>query len=121
MEAGQVAYGEYRDNVQAYRDVIRKARAHLELNLAKDVIGNKIHYCEYTSCKRKMREGVGLPQNMAGDLVTGDTEEEEVVSAAFALGFAGEVCFGEPQAPEMSGKVWTKEGLPLVGIRSGSI
>lgn len=51
----------------------------------------------------------------------GDTEEEEVVNAAFALDFTGEICFQESQAPEMSRKVWTKEGLPLVGIRSGTI
>jgi len=42
-----------------------------------------------------------------------DTEEEKVVNAAFALGFTGETCFQESQAPEMSGKVRTKEGFAL--------
>jgi len=43
VEAGQVAYGEYRDSVQAYRDMIREAKAHLELNLAKGMKGNKAY------------------------------------------------------------------------------
>ncbi|KAK4806898.1 hypothetical protein QYF61_012619 [Mycteria americana] len=38
---GRVTWEEYRNIVQASRDEVRKAKAHLELNLANDVKGNK--------------------------------------------------------------------------------
>lgn len=44
----------------------------------------------------------------------GDTGEEEVANAAFALGSAGETCFQESQAP-----VNEEEGLDQGGIALG--
>ena len=38
---GQVAWEEYREIVRAARDQVRKAKALIELNLARDVKGNK--------------------------------------------------------------------------------
>ncbi|GAB0208055.1 hypothetical protein GRJ2_003271200 [Grus japonensis] len=38
---GQVAWEEYRETVRAARDQVRKAKALIELNLARDVKGNK--------------------------------------------------------------------------------
>lgn len=40
-EMGQVTQEEYRDTVQLCRNRDRKAKAHLDLNLARDVKGNK--------------------------------------------------------------------------------
>lgn len=41
----------YRDTIQGGRDEVRKFKAHLELNLAKD---NKKGFYRYISSKRKM-------------------------------------------------------------------
>ncbi|PKU42736.1 hypothetical protein llap_6956 [Limosa lapponica baueri] len=38
---GQVAWDEYREIVQADRDQVRKAKVQIELNLARDIKGNK--------------------------------------------------------------------------------
>ena len=38
---GQVAWEEYREIVRVARDQVRKAKAVIELNLARDVKGNK--------------------------------------------------------------------------------
>ncbi|GAB0186661.1 mitochondrial enolase superfamily member 1 [Grus japonensis] len=56
---GQVAWEEYREIVQATKDQVRKAKALIDLNLARDVKGNKKSFYRYISDKRKMRENVG--------------------------------------------------------------
>jgi len=47
---GQVTWGEYSN---AVRDVVREAKPHLELNLLRDVKGNKKGFYKYISSKRK--------------------------------------------------------------------
>ncbi|KAK4810509.1 hypothetical protein QYF61_004289 [Mycteria americana] len=69
------------------RDGVRKAKAHLELNLVRDVKGDKKGFCGFIISKRKTRENVGLLLNGAGDLVTQDMEKAEVLSAFFASVF----------------------------------
>jgi len=57
----QVTWEEYRHTVQACRDVVRKAKALLDLNLlnlTRGVEGNKKSFSEYRSSKRKTRENV---------------------------------------------------------------
>jgi len=41
MECGKVTWEEYRNVVKACKDATRKAKVHLELNLARDVKDNK--------------------------------------------------------------------------------
>jgi len=41
---GQVAWEEYREIIQAARDQIRKAKSLIELNLARDIKGNKKNF-----------------------------------------------------------------------------
>jgi len=48
----------YRDAVQLYRDEDRKAKAQLELNLARDARNNKKHFYRYVSQKRKVKESM---------------------------------------------------------------
>ncbi|GAB0208028.1 hypothetical protein GRJ2_003268500 [Grus japonensis] len=67
---GQVAWEEYRETVQAARDQVRKAKALIELNLARDVKDNKKRFYRYVSEKRRTRENVGPLRNETGDLVT---------------------------------------------------
>lgn len=49
-------------------DGVRKA--YLELNLMREVKGNKNNFSRYISRKRKTRENMGLVLNGTGDLVT---------------------------------------------------
>jgi len=60
---GQATWEEYRNVVRACRDATRKAKAHLELNLARDVKNNKKGFFNYISSKRKTRDNVGLLLN----------------------------------------------------------
>ncbi|GAB0209975.1 hypothetical protein GRJ2_003463200 [Grus japonensis] len=58
---GQVAWEEYREIVRAARDEVRKAKALIEISLARDVKDNKKSFYRYVSEKRKMSENVGPP------------------------------------------------------------
>ena len=49
---GQDTWEEYRNVVRACRDAMRKAKAHLELKLARDVKNNKKGFFNYISSKR---------------------------------------------------------------------
>jgi len=44
---------------EEYREATRKAKAHLELNLARDVKDNKKGFFKYVSSKAKTRKNVG--------------------------------------------------------------
>jgi len=59
VEAGQIAHEKYRKIVQAARDHVRKAKALTELNLARDIKGNKKSCCRYIGDESKTRENVG--------------------------------------------------------------
>ncbi|KFV97213.1 hypothetical protein N327_03267, partial [Fulmarus glacialis] len=84
---GQVAWEEYREIVPAARDQIRKAKVLIELNLARDIKGNKKSFYRYMADKRKTRENVGPLWNKMGDLVTQDMEKVEVLNDFFASVF----------------------------------
>ncbi|KFW64479.1 hypothetical protein AS28_12305, partial [Pygoscelis adeliae] len=86
---GQVAWQEYREIVRAARDQVRKAKALIELNLARDVKGNKKSFYAYVGDKRKTRENAGPLQKEMGDLVTRDMEKAEVPNYFFASVFTG--------------------------------
>lgn len=43
-----------RDIIQACRHEVRKVKAQMELNLARDVEANKKGFCKYIDDKRKM-------------------------------------------------------------------
>ncbi|GAB0188533.1 mitochondrial enolase superfamily member 1 [Grus japonensis] len=84
---GLDTWEEYRNVVRVCRDATRKAKAHLELNLARDVKENKKGFFKYISSKRKNRENVGPLLNEVGALVTEDTEKVELLNAFFASVF----------------------------------
>lgn len=70
------------------RDVVRKVKAHLELNLVSNVKGNKKSFSRCISMKRKTRENMGLVLNGAGDLVTKDMEKVKVLNTFFLFFFS---------------------------------
>ncbi|KAK4811572.1 hypothetical protein QYF61_016031 [Mycteria americana] len=61
------------------RDAVRKAKARLELNLARDTKNNKGGFYRYISQKRKVKETVP-PMNTTGKLVTTGEEKAEVLN-----------------------------------------
>ncbi|GAB0184039.1 mitochondrial enolase superfamily member 1 [Grus japonensis] len=118
MEEGSLpklaTWEEYRNIVRVCRDATRKTKAHLELNLARDVKDNKKGFFKYISSKRKTRENVGPLLNEVGALVTEDTEKVELLNAFFASVFTAKASCQESQTLEVREKVWRKEDLPLV-------
>ncbi|GAB0190824.1 ras GTPase-activating protein 1-like [Grus japonensis] len=81
----RTSWEKYRDTAWLCRDRIRKAKAWLELNLARN---NKGFY-RHISQKRKVKESVPPIRNMTGKLVTMDEEKAEVLNNFFASVFTG--------------------------------
>lgn len=95
----------YRDTVQVCSNGVRKAKAHLELNLARDVQGNKKGFSRCISSKKKDRENVGLLLNGRRELVTKDMEKAETLSVFSTSVLIGKSCLQKSQAPETRRKV----------------
>jgi len=111
---GQATWEEYRNVGKACRDATRKAKAHLELSLARDVRNNKKNLFTYTSSKWKTRDNVGPLLNEVGDLVMEDTEKAELLNVFFASVFSAKAGPQESQALEVREETCRKVHLPLV-------
>ncbi|KAK4816568.1 hypothetical protein QYF61_017958 [Mycteria americana] len=72
-----VTWEEYRDAARLCRDRVRKAKAQLELNLARDAKNNKKGFYRYINQKRKVKESVPPLMNKNGDLASTDEEKAE--------------------------------------------
>ncbi|GAB0207235.1 mitochondrial enolase superfamily member 1 [Grus japonensis] len=110
---GQVAWEEYRETVRAARDQVRKAKALIEISLARDVKDNKKSFYRYVSDKRRTRENVVPLWNETGDLVTQDMEKAEVLNDFFASVFTGKCLSHTAQVTE--GRDWENAEPPTVG------
>lgn len=65
----QLAWEECRHIFQASRGEIRKAKAQMDLNLARDIKDYKKGFCKNMSSKSKVRENMDTLLNEAGDLI----------------------------------------------------
>ncbi|GAB0187514.1 F-box only protein 11 [Grus japonensis] len=92
-----------------------KAKALIEINLARDVKGNKKSFYRYVSDKRRTRENVGPLQNETGNLVTQDMEKAEVLNDFFASVFTGKCLSHTAQVAEGKGRDWENAEPPTVG------
>ena len=107
---GQATRKQYRNVVRA----TRKAKAHLELNLARAVKDNKKSFFKYISSKQLTSEHVGPLLNGMGGLVMEDTEKMELLNALFASVFTGKAGPQESQALEAREEAYRKDDLPLL-------
>ena len=105
---------------------MRKAKAHLEFNLAKEVKDNKKRFfwwffflfvClffTYVISKRKTMENVGLLLSEVGAVVTGDAEEVEMMNTYLASVFTSKTVLWS--IPDHGGK---RESLEKVCFPHG--
>ncbi|KAK4829028.1 hypothetical protein QYF61_001803 [Mycteria americana] len=93
-------------------DEVRKAKAQMELNLARDNKDNKKGFYKYVGDKRKTRENVGPLLNKTGDLFMQDMEKAEVLMTTFASDFISKASLQECQAPETRGRVGARKAYP---------
>ncbi|GAB0183606.1 mitochondrial enolase superfamily member 1 [Grus japonensis] len=110
---GQVAWEKFRDIVQVARDHIRKAKVLIELNLARDIKGNKKSLYRYVSDKRKMGENVGPLWKETRDLVTWDMEKAEVLKDRFTSIFTGKCSTTPPQSQKAKARTGRMKNHPL--------
>ncbi|CAM5095950.1 unnamed protein product [Natator depressus] len=108
---GQMTRDEYKNIAWACRSEIRKAKSHLELQLARDVKSNKKGFFRYVSNKKKVKESVGPLLNEGGKLVTEDVEKANVLNAFFASVFTNKV---SSQTAALGSTAWGGGDQPSV-------
>jgi len=111
---GQATWEEYRNIVRACREATRKAKAHLELNLARDVRDRKKGFFKCISSKWVTRENVGPLLNEVDALVTEDTGKAELLNAFFASVFTAKAGPWASQTLEVRENAWRKEDPAFV-------
>jgi len=114
LEEGQATWEEYRNAIKACRDATRKAKVHLELNLARDVKDNKKGFFKHISSKWKTRTNVGQLLKEVGVLVMEDSEKAELLNIFFASVFSAKAGSQVSQSPALREEACRNNDLPLV-------
>ena len=83
-EQGMATQEEYGD---ACKDLVRKAKAWLELELARNVKGNKKGFYKYSISKRKAKENMCPLLTGARNLIAKDIKKTKELSACLASVF----------------------------------
>ena len=89
VEAGTGILEEYRDAAQWCRDEVRRAKARLELNLARDAKTKKKGFYRCVSQKKEVKESVPPLMSKNYKLASTDEEKAEVLNNFFASVFTG--------------------------------
>ncbi|CAM4534454.1 unnamed protein product [Lepidochelys kempii] len=110
-KVGHMTREEYKNIARACRNEIRRAKSHLELQLARDVKSNKKGFFRYIGNKKKAKESVGPLLNEGGNLVTEDVEKANVLNAFFASVFTNKV---SSQTAALGITTWGVDGQPSV-------
>ncbi|KFQ02734.1 hypothetical protein N329_11861, partial [Haliaeetus albicilla] len=103
---GQVSWEEYKDDAQLCRDGVRKTKAWMELNLARDAKNNKKGFYSYVSQKRKVKESIPALMSKTGKLVTMDKEKAEVLHNFFTSVFTGHLSSHTSQMDGPQDREW---------------
>ncbi|CAM5114317.1 unnamed protein product [Natator depressus] len=111
-KVGHMTREEYKNIARACRKDIRRAKSHLELQLARDVKSNKKGFFRYVGNKKKAKESVGPLLNEGGNLVTEDVEKANVLNAFFASVFTNKVS----SQTALGITEWGRDGQPSVEI-----
>ncbi|CAM5079740.1 unnamed protein product [Natator depressus] len=110
-KVGHMTREEYKNIAWACRNEIRRAKSHLELQLARDVKSNKKGFFRYVGNKKKAKESVGPLLNEGGNLVTEDVEKANVLNAFFASVFTNK---DSSQTAALGIATWGVDGQPSV-------
>ncbi|CAM5117140.1 unnamed protein product [Natator depressus] len=110
-KVGHMTREEYKNIARACRNEIRRAKSHLELQLARDVKSNKKGFFRYVGNKKKAKESVGPLLNEGGNLVTEDVEKANVLNAFFASVFTNK---DSSQTAALGIATWGVDGQPSV-------
>ena len=92
---------------------MRKAKALLELNLAKEVKDNKKVFFKCVNSKRKTRENEGPLLNEVDALVTRD-DNSQILNASLLQSLMLRLALRNPRPCSIRERVWEKEDFPLV-------
>lgn len=82
-----MALEKYKDIVWPYRDGVREVKAHLDLNLLRDVKVNKMGFYSYGSSKRKTRGHESQLLKGEEDQLEYDREKAEINNVFFTSAF----------------------------------
>ena len=98
------------------RDGIRKAKAQMELNSARDVKNSKKGFYRYIGRRRQAKESVPPLINETGKLASSDMEKAEVLNKCFASVFTGGQVSYVCQYPEAPGEGERSRFHPTVTV-----
>ena len=98
------------ENKHACIGEIRKAKAQMKLNLARDVKNNKKLFSRYVGQKRKAKDSA---REEKGELATTVMGKAEVLDEFFASVFTGNRASHVSHVPETPGRVGRVKSLPL--------
>ncbi|KAM6036240.1 uncharacterized protein LJ206_001286 [Theristicus caerulescens] len=89
--SGRLSVENYKGIARVCKDAVRKAKAQLELELARDVKNHKKRFFRYVNCKQKQKENIGPLLNSRGESVTNNAEKAEVLNTFFTSVFTNTV------------------------------